>query len=91
MWDRIARFIPRYFLRAWLFVSSFHREIASRIIFHTLDIYLGEDSEALNRAMDVFDRVKADPVFSRRIKALRVHWSYEGGEMLDLMTRTSNT
>ncbi|KAI0309909.1 hypothetical protein OF83DRAFT_1253057 [Amylostereum chailletii] len=91
VWDRIARFTPRYFLRTWLFVSSFHREIASRHIFHTLDVYLGEDSETINRSMDIFDRVKADPVFARRVKALRLHWSYEGGEMLDLMSRIFRT
>lgn len=68
VWDRIARFIPRYHLRTWLFVSAFHRNIAVRIIFHTLDLYFGEDQdnvrENLNRGLDIFDRVKADP-FSR--------------------------
>ncbi|KAI0261950.1 hypothetical protein BC834DRAFT_893413 [Gloeopeniophorella convolvens] len=87
IWDRIASFIPRYFLRTWLFVSAFHRDIALRRIFHTVDLYLGEDSDNWNRTLDIFDRVKADTVFSRRVKALRIHWAYEGGDMLDVMSR----
>jgi hypothetical protein len=85
IWDRIASFIPRYFLRTWLFVSSFHRDIALRRVFHTVDLYLGEDSY-WNRTLDIFDRVRMDSVFSRRIKALRIHWAYGGGEMLDVMS-----
>ncbi|EKM52414.1 uncharacterized protein PHACADRAFT_260777 [Phanerochaete carnosa HHB-10118-sp] len=95
VWDRIARFIPRYHLRTWLFVSRFHRNIAVRIIFHTLDLYFGEDQdnprENLNRGLDIFDRVKADPAFARQIKVLRLHWAYEEGDMLDLMTRIFRT
>ncbi|CAK5271213.1 unnamed protein product, partial [Mycena citricolor] len=87
IWDRIASFIPRYHLRTWLFISSFFRDIAVRLIFHTLDLYFGDDQEALNRGLDVFDRVKADPVFALRIKTLRLHWAHEEGDMLDLMTR----
>ncbi|KAI0297045.1 hypothetical protein B0F90DRAFT_1811223 [Multifurca ochricompacta] len=82
---------PRYFLRTWLFVSSFHRGIALRHIFHTIDLYLGEDSDNWNRTLDIFDRVKVDPLFSRRIKALRVHWAYDGGDMLDVMSRIFRT
>ncbi|KAJ7051110.1 hypothetical protein C8F01DRAFT_1343097 [Mycena amicta] len=83
-----ASFIPRYHLRIWLFISPFHREIAVRLIFHTLDLYFAEDQQdALNRGLDVFDRVKADAVFASRIKTLRIHWAYEEGEMLDLMIR----
>ncbi|KAJ7457063.1 hypothetical protein FB451DRAFT_1275829 [Mycena latifolia] len=87
VWERIAGFIPRYHLRTWLFVSAFHRDIAVRMIFHTLDLYFGDDQEALNRGLDVFDRVKADPVFASRVKSLRLHWAYEEGDMLDLMIR----
>ncbi|KAJ7049074.1 hypothetical protein C8F01DRAFT_1379121 [Mycena amicta] len=88
VWERIASFIPRYHLRTWLFISPFHREIAVRLIFHTLDLYFAEDQQdALNRGLDVFDRVKADAVFASRIKTLRIHWAYEEGEMLDLMIR----
>ncbi|KAI0698173.1 hypothetical protein C8T65DRAFT_582077 [Cerioporus squamosus] len=86
IWERIARFIPRYHLRSWLFVSAFHREIAVRLIFHTIDLYFGEDQD-LNRGLDIFDRVKADPVFASRIKALRLHWAYEENDMFDLMCR----
>ncbi|KAF8205773.1 hypothetical protein K438DRAFT_1818498 [Mycena galopus ATCC 62051] len=87
VWERIASYIPRYHLRTWLFVSAFHRDIAVRMIFHTLDLYFGDDQEALNRGLDVFDRVKADPVFAARVKSLRLHWAYEEGDMLDLMIR----
>ncbi|KAG5720769.1 hypothetical protein E4T56_gene16926 [Termitomyces sp. T112] len=91
VWERIASHIPRYHLRTWLFVSSFHREIAVRQIFHTLDIYFGEDTENLNRGLDIFDRAKADPIFASRVKSLRLHWAYEEGDMLDLMTRIFKT
>ncbi|KAI0354203.1 hypothetical protein OH77DRAFT_517571 [Trametes cingulata] len=86
IWELIARFIPRYHLRSWLFVSAFHRDIAVRLIFHTIDLYFGEDQD-LNRGLDIFDRVKADPVFASRVKALRLHWAYEENDMFDLMTR----
>ncbi|KAI0041668.1 hypothetical protein FA95DRAFT_1565151 [Auriscalpium vulgare] len=91
IWDRIAGFIPRYFLRTWLFVSSFYRDIALRNIFRTVDLYLGEDQENMHRSMDVFDRVKSDPAFARHILSLRVHWAYEGGDVLDLMSRIFRT
>jgi hypothetical protein len=91
VWDRIARFIPRYFLRTWLSVSSFYRDIASRHIFRSIDLFIGEDTENLHRTMDLLDRVKEDPVFARRIKILRLHWAYEGGDMLDLMSRIFRT
>lgn len=84
LWDRIASFIPRYFLRAWLFVSPFHRDIALRHVFHTVDLYLGDDAN-WNRTLDIFDRVKIDPLFSQRIRALRIHWAYGDGDMLDVM------
>ncbi|KAI0077022.1 hypothetical protein K474DRAFT_1662280 [Panus rudis PR-1116 ss-1] len=91
IWERIAHFIPRYHLRNWLSVSAFHRNIAVRIIFHTVDLYFGEDQDNVRenrtRGLDIFDRVKADPVFASRIKILRLHWAYEEGDMLDLMTR----
>ncbi|KAJ3478900.1 hypothetical protein NLI96_g9437 [Meripilus lineatus] len=55
------------------------------------DLYFGEDQENarenLNRGLDIFDRVKADPIFAQRIKVLRLHWAYEEGDMLDLMIR----
>ena len=86
IWERIARFIPRYHLRTWLFVSAFHRDIAVRLIFHTVDLYFGEDQD-LNRGLDIFDRVKADPAFASRVKALRLHWAYEESDMFDLMCR----
>lgn len=85
IWERIARFIPRYHLRSWLFVSAFHRDIAVRLIFHTIDLYFGEDQD-LNRGLDIFDRVKVDQSFARRVKALRLHWAYEENDMFDLMT-----
>ncbi|KAL1682122.1 hypothetical protein EV122DRAFT_274569 [Schizophyllum commune] len=87
IWERIAMHTPRYHLRTWLYVSSFHRDIASRIIFRTLDLYFGEDVEATNRGLDIFDRAKADPVFASRVKSLRLHWAYEEGDMMDLMAR----
>ncbi|KAF7327189.1 hypothetical protein MKEN_00296000 [Mycena kentingensis (nom. inval.)] len=92
VWERIASYIPRFHLRSWLAVSPFHREIAVRLIFHTLDLYFAEDQqEALNRGLDVFDRVKADPMFASRIRTLRIHWAYEEGDMLDLMIRIFST
>ncbi|KAG6864419.1 hypothetical protein C0991_009632 [Blastosporella zonata] len=91
VWERIAYHIPRHHLRTWLFVSSFHRDIAVRQIFHTLDLYFGEDTENLNRGLDIFDRAKADPVFASRVKSLRLHWAYEEGDMLDLMARIFKT
>jgi hypothetical protein len=87
VWERIALHIPRYHLRTWLFVSAFHREIAVRQIFHTIDLYFGEDAENLNRGLDIFDRAKADPLFASRVKRLRLHWAYEEGDMLDLTAR----
>ncbi|GAW07885.1 hypothetical protein LENED_009910 [Lentinula edodes] len=91
IWERIAYHIPRYHLRTWLFLSPFHREIAVRIIFHTLDLYFGEDQDNLNKGLDIFDRAKNDPVFARRVKSLRLHWAYEEGDMLDLMMRIFRT
>ncbi|KAF9074356.1 hypothetical protein BDP27DRAFT_1416242 [Rhodocollybia butyracea] len=91
IWERIAHYIPRYYLRTWLFVSPFYREIAVRIIFHTLDLYFGEDPDNLNKGLDIFDRAKNDPVFARRVKSLRLHWAYEEGDMLDLMMRIFRT
>ncbi|KAG6855921.1 hypothetical protein H0H87_009427 [Tephrocybe sp. NHM501043] len=68
-----------------------HRDIAVRQIFHTVDLYFGEDTENLNRGLDMFDRAKADPVFASRVKCLRLHWAYEEGDMLDLMARIFKT
>ncbi|KAL1741537.1 hypothetical protein HDZ31DRAFT_45224 [Schizophyllum fasciatum] len=87
IWERIALHIPRYHLRTWLSVSSFHRDIASRIVFRTLDLYFGEDVDATTRGLDIFDRAKADPVFASRVRSLRLHWAYEEGDMMDLMAR----
>ncbi len=88
IWERIASHTPRYHLRTWLFISPFHRDIAVRHIFHTVDIYFGDDQpENLTRGLDIFDRAKNDPVFASRVKSLRLHWAYEEGDMLDLMTR----
>ena len=89
IWQLIAYYIPRYHLRTWLFVSSFHRDIAVEIIFYTVDLYFGEDTENVNRSLDVCDRVKSDSGFASRIKTLRLHWSYLEGDMLDLMARKS--
>ncbi|KAG7441240.1 uncharacterized protein BT62DRAFT_908730 [Guyanagaster necrorhizus] len=91
IWDRIARSMPRYHLRTWLFVSAFHREIAIRIIFRTVDLYFGDDQENVSRGLDFMDRVKEDPVFASQIKSLRIHWAYEESDVLDLMTRALRT
>lgn len=37
--------------------------------------------------MDFLDRVKTDTTFARRVRCLRLHWAYENGEMLDLVSR----
>ncbi|KAK7045361.1 hypothetical protein VNI00_007610 [Paramarasmius palmivorus] len=91
VWDRIARHVPRFHLRSWLFISAFHRDIALRLIFHTVDLHFGEDQEILNRGLDILDRAKDDPKFASMVKSLRVHWAIEEGDMLDLMTRTFRT
>ncbi|OCH92530.1 hypothetical protein OBBRIDRAFT_791128 [Obba rivulosa] len=91
IWEHIARCIPRFHLRTWFFVSSFHRNIALRLIFRTLDLYFGDDQDTVHRGLDILDRVKADHVFASRVKTLRVHWSYEEGDMLDLMARLFRT
>ncbi|KAK7448427.1 hypothetical protein VKT23_013690 [Stygiomarasmius scandens] len=89
IWTMIAKYIPRYHLRTWLFLSSFHRSIALPLIFHTLDLYFGEDSsDNLNRGLDILDKAKADESFARLVKSLRLHWAFEDGDMLDLMIRT---
>lgn len=41
----------------------------------------------MNRGLDIFDRVKQDPDFAKLVKTLRIHWSYEDGDLLDLMKR----
>lgn len=92
IWDRIASHLPRYHIRTWLFVSSLHREIALRHIFHTVDIYFGDDlRENVDRGLDLFDRAKEDPVFASRVKSMRLHWAYEEGDMLDIMARESTS
>ncbi|KAF5366720.1 hypothetical protein D9758_006467 [Tetrapyrgos nigripes] len=89
IWTMIARYIPRYHLRTWLSVSSFHRSIALPLIFHTLDLHFGEDSsDHLNRGLDILDKAKTDEGFARLVKSLRIHWAFEEGDMLDLMIRT---
>ena len=90
VWEQVAHQIPRYHLRTWLSVSAFHRGIASRLIFRTLDLYFGEDQESLNRGLDIFDRVKSDAVFASHIKTLRLHWAFVEGDMLDLMISRSH-
>lgn len=86
----IASHIPRFHLRTWLYVSRFHRGIARRLIFRTIDIYFGDDNDnSINRGLDIFDRVKQDPMFAKIVKTLRIHWSYEEGDLLDLMKRKS--
>lgn len=87
IWDRIASCIPRYHLRTWLFISAFHRDIAQRHIFSTVDLHLGEDQEHRNRALDFFDRVKEDSTFAKKVRRLRLHWSYEEGDTFDLVAR----
>ncbi|KAJ2931938.1 hypothetical protein H1R20_g5163, partial [Candolleomyces eurysporus] len=87
VWDRIASYIPRYHLRTWLSVSAFYHEIAARHIFHTLDLYFGEDQDNLHRGLDIFDRAKEDSAFAARIKCLRIHWAYEEDDMLGLVQR----
>lgn len=86
IWERIARYIPRYHLRTWLSISAFHREIAQRHIFHTLDLFFGDDQmDNVNKGLDLFSRVKRDPKFAKNVKTLRIHWAYEEGDILDLM------
>jgi hypothetical protein len=88
IWSRIASNIPRYHLRTWLTVSPFHRDIALTHIFRTVDLFFGDEQrENLDRGMDFFERVKNDASFAKRIQTLRVHWAYEEGELLDVMTR----
>lgn len=91
IWDRIARHIPRCHLRTWLFVSAFHRELAVRILFRTVDLYFGDDQENVARGLDLMDRVKEDAVFASQIKSLRIHWAYEESDVLDLITRAFRT
>ncbi|KAF7759831.1 hypothetical protein Agabi119p4_11526 [Agaricus bisporus var. burnettii] len=92
VWSRIANYIPRYHLRSWLHLSSFHRSIALHHIFHSVDLYFGEDQpENVNRSLDIFDRVKSDRSFALLVKCLRVHWAYEEGELLDIMLRVFRT
>jgi hypothetical protein len=82
IWDSVASSIPRYFIRTWLFL---HRDIAFRRVFHTVDLYLGEDSNC-NRTLGILDRVRMGPLFSRQIKALRKHWAYAGSDVLEVMS-----
>ncbi|KIY63496.1 hypothetical protein CYLTODRAFT_403166 [Cylindrobasidium torrendii FP15055 ss-10] len=91
VWDTIARNIPRYHLRSWLRVSTFHRDIALPIIFHTVDLHFGDDQEHLNRGLDFMDRIKDDPALANKIKSLRIHWAYEESDVLDLMMRAMRT
>ena len=72
-------------------ISSFHRDIAVRHIFPTVDIYFGEDQENLNRGLTIFDRAKSDPMFACRVKSLRLHWAHEEGDMLCQSKRNLQT
>ncbi|KIJ41064.1 hypothetical protein M422DRAFT_172759 [Sphaerobolus stellatus SS14] len=90
IWEAIASYIPKFHLRAWFSVSVFYRNIARRQIFRSIDIYFGDDNDkeiSINRGLDIFDRAKRDPSFAKLVKALRIHWSYEEGDLLDLMKR----
>ena len=87
IWDRVASYTPRYYLRTWLFVSAFYRDIAQRHVFSAVDLHLGEDQEHRNRALDFFDRIKEDSAFAKKVKRLRLHWSYEEGDTFDLVAR----
>jgi hypothetical protein len=82
----IASHIPRYHLRTWPFVSAFHRSISRQIIIQTIDIYFGNNAEKDKGGLDIFDNVKKYPGFAKLVKVLRIHWSYEEGDLLDLMT-----
>ena len=84
-----ASFIPRWFIRTGLFISSFHRDVALRRVFHTVDLYLGGGSN-WNPTLDIFDRVKMYALFSHRMKALHirahirtVYRRSEQGEQID--------
>jgi len=90
IWELIASYTPRFHLRSWLFVSPFYRNIARRLIFRSIDVYFGDDNDkevGINRGLDIFDRVKKDPGFAKLVKTLRIHWSYEEGDLLDLLKR----
>ena len=78
-----ASFAGTFSARGFLYLHSIatHCDIALRRIFRIADLYLCGDLDNWNRTLDIFDRVKVDPLFSRRIKALRVHWSYDDGDI----------
>ncbi len=84
LWEQVATQTPRYHLWPWLFVSRSHRDIASRHIFHTLDLYFHE-FESYDRELDILDRVTNDPAFAIRVKSLHLHWVYEQGDTMDLL------
>ena len=87
VWELIASHIPRFHLKPWLGASIFFRDIAQRTLFRTVDVYLSEDSEVIARAMDFFERVKADPTFASRVRSLRLHLAMEDSELLDVLLR----
>ena len=39
------------------------------------------------RGLDIFDRVKGDPVFAIRVRALRLHWAYEENDIFNFTCR----
>jgi hypothetical protein len=84
VWEQVAAQTPRYHLRPWLSASSYHRDIASRHIFQTLDLYFLE-FESYDRELDILDRAVNDPVFATRVKSLRLHWDYARGDTMDLL------
>jgi len=53
-----------------------------------MDICFGEDKDELIQAIEIFDRVKNDPVFANQVKSLRLHWGSAKDNLLDIMIRT---
>ncbi|KAF8182895.1 hypothetical protein BJ912DRAFT_977037 [Pholiota molesta] len=58
IWERIASYTPRYHLRTWLSISPFHRDIAVRHIFHTVDEYLAFYSGIFKTALPEFKELR---------------------------------
>ena len=87
IWEQIATHTPKYHLRAWLFLSRFHWDIASRHIFHTIHINFGGYRKDVCRGLDILDHAKGDPIFASRVKSLCFHWEGNWDEMLALLIR----
>lgn len=54
-------------------------------------MHFGDDADidnGVNRGLDIFDQAKRDPAFAKLIRTLRIHWSYEDEDLMDLMKRT---